>query len=100
MDPNSEAASTATAQADANIPKNTKPVKAARFGVYQLETGSYQFGEATFTPGVVTPYPASVELQEDNVPVKSFATVELAQANLAKLINQSAAKKGQLATQS
>ena len=91
-------------QPDANSPKNTKAAKVApvnRFGVYQLETGSYQFGETRFLPGIVTPYPASVELsEEDDVPVKSFVTAELAQVNLAKLLKQLEAKKGQLAKQS
>ena len=104
MSPDPSTQTTATAQPDANTPKNTKAAKVAtvnRFGVYQLETGSYQFGETRFVPGVVTPYPASAELsEEDDVPVKSFATAELAQVNLAKLLKQLEAKKGQLAKQS
>lgn len=82
-------------KADAKEVKASNSAVASRFGVYQLESGSYRFGDVKFDPNVVTAFPASTEIsEEDDVPVKVFSSAEAAQANLAKLQKQWDAKKG------
>ena len=88
---------TAPAETVANDEKKTKKASLSQFAMYQLETGSYQFGATKCVPGVILEMPRSIELPEEDPPVvKVFETRELAQKNLEKLQTQFNAKKGKV----
>ena len=80
-----------------NEEKKTKKSVQLRFAVYQLETGSYQFGATKFLPGVILEIPGSIELPDEDQPVvRVFETRELAIKNLDKLQTQFNAKRGKV----
>ena len=93
-------APTMTDSADAaatNDEKKTKKSVPSRFAVYQLETGSYQFGATKCLPDTILEMPGSIELPDEDPPVvRVFETRELAQKNLEKLQTQFGAKKGKV----
>ncbi len=94
------APTTTTAPADAvaiNEEKKTKKSVQPRFALYQMETGSYQFGVTKCLPGVILEMPGVIELPDEDPPVvRVFETRELAQKNLEKLQTQFKAQKGKV----
>jgi hypothetical protein len=97
--PNTAAsASNENQQAQAE-PSKVKGSKASRFGVYQFETGSYEFGQHKFLPSTIVEIPVELELpveEEDSPVVKVYPTRQLAEANLARLKANFDAKKGKV----